>query len=264
MQPAKFRTYKCGVIKSKHDPRDLVAESIYSSRLRLLFPESVDLRPDLQPVIDQGPTNTCAAQTAACIKEWQEKQDVKLNEHFAPQFIYNLRSNIPEEGMYPRDVMKILSKYGCCTEKSLPFNSCDKKEDIKQPAYDEAKRYLIKSYAQINTIDGVKAALLKNGPCLIAFPCYNFGETFWKPVNQFEKLQGGHAVTIVGYTKDAFIIRNSWGSDWGDKGYTYYPFSQFGMHWEIWGCIDEKSPTPDFDGSTVPVIPSVIKKGWCC
>ncbi len=33
--------------------------------------------------------------------------------------------------------------------------------------------------------------------------------------------QGGHAVALVGYTKDRFIVRNSWGLSWGDKGYGY-------------------------------------------
>ena len=32
---------------------------------------------------------------------------------------------------------------------------------------------------------------------------------------------GGHAVALVGYTPDAFIVRNSWGTGWGDKGFAY-------------------------------------------
>lgn len=30
-----------------------------------------------------------------------------------------------------------------------------------------------------------------------------------------------HAVTIVGYTKDAWIVKNSWGTEWGEDGYIY-------------------------------------------
>jgi hypothetical protein len=33
--------------------------------------------------------------------------------------------------------------------------------------------------------------------------------------------RGGHAVSIVGYTADRFIVRNSWGTPWGDKGFGY-------------------------------------------
>jgi C1A family cysteine protease len=33
--------------------------------------------------------------------------------------------------------------------------------------------------------------------------------------------RGGHAVALVGYTPDRFIVRNSWGTTWGDKGFGY-------------------------------------------
>ena len=34
-------------------------------------------------------------------------------------------------------------------------------------------------------------------------------------------VRGGHAVCIVGYTADRFIVRNSWGTGWGDGGFAY-------------------------------------------
>lgn len=42
-----------------------------------------------------------------------------------------------------------------------------------------------------------------------------------------ERMVGGHAVCAVGYddTKKYFIIRNSWGDTWGDKGYFYMPYA---------------------------------------
>ncbi|WP_019507844.1 C1 family peptidase [Pleurocapsa sp. PCC 7319] len=36
-----------------------------------------------------------------------------------------------------------------------------------------------------------------------------------------ETVRGGHAIAIVGYSADRFIIRNSWGTSWGDQGYAY-------------------------------------------
>jgi C1A family cysteine protease len=42
-----------------------------------------------------------------------------------------------------------------------------------------------------------------------------------------EKLVGGHAVLAVGYDhpREQFIVRNSWGADWGMQGYCTMPYS---------------------------------------
>ena len=41
-----------------------------------------------------------------------------------------------------------------------------------------------------------------------------------------ERFLGGHAVLLVGYDKnrECYIVRNSWGKNWGDSGYFYMPF----------------------------------------
>lgn len=52
---------------------------------------------------------------------------------------------------------------------------------------------------------------------------------------------GGHAVLLVGYDGDAdvpghFIMRNSWGGDWGEEGYAYLPDAYIEMHGlQAWG-----------------------------
>ena len=86
----------------------------------------------------------------------------------------------------------------------------------------------------------LKTSLHQNGPCYIALPCYNYGTRFWKQGNSDNSL-GGHAVTVVGYNKDGFILRNSWGDKWGDKGYCIYYYEDWGAHWEIWTVLDLKS-----------------------
>ena len=249
---------------SPFDKRDWMAETIYSENIQL--PETVDYRFQLHAVRNQGLQGTCAAQTAACMKEWQEKKDVDFNQYMSPQFIYNNRENQISEGMYGRDVMRILSNLGSCSEKSYPYHRIDVPEGIDKKVYDEAKNYKIKSYAQVNTIDGLKKALYVNGPCYISFIVYNNGIKMWKP-KKGDKRLGGHAMTVVGYNKDGFIIRNSWGPYWGDKGYCYYPYSEWGSHMEIWTTIDDMSYQ---EPEVTPVDPTPIdnnkprRRRRCC
>lgn len=232
--------------RSPSDRRDWIAESIYPAKDELKLPKELDLRKDLQPIRSQGKQGSCVAQAGSCMKEWQEKQDVGLNEYFSPQFIYNYRSIYPKSGMYGRDLMKILTEKGCCREIYFPYGTDKDKNDTSTIAKRDALNYKIKSYALVNTIDGVKKALYKNGPCVILLPTYpDAGNTFWKPRNPGDKRKGGHAVTIVGYNKKGLILRNSWGNDWADKGYIIFPYEDFGIQWEIYCTIDEKSSEPD-------------------
>jgi C1A family cysteine protease len=222
--------------KSPVDPRDFMLEAIYPDAV--LLPDIWDLRPEMQSIRDQGNQGTCSAQTAAAMKEWQEKIDVGFNGYMSPQFVYNLRTG-GEEGMTPKDTMEILYKIGIVPESYYPYETRKKiaEKDLKY-----AEPYRILGYAQINTIDALKKALYANGPCYIAFPVYNSDKMeFWKQESTTQEMQGGHAVTCVGFLKDCFIIRNSWSTAWGDSGYTYFKFADWGMQWEAWTTLDADS-----------------------
>lgn len=228
---------------SPNDGRDWVGESLYPVTTKC--PKTLDLRPELKDVRNQGSQGSCLAQSAACMKEWQEKKDIEFTGYMSPQFIYNLREN-KGPGMYGRDAMKILSKIGVCNEDDYTYGRIDTREELiaNNEVIAKALNHKIKSYARVFTIDATKKALYQNGPCLICFPVYNYGVEMWKQSNKDEKMKGGHAMTIVGYTKTGFIIRNSWGDNWADKGYCYYPFKQWGSHWEVWTTIDNESIKP--------------------
>jgi C1A family cysteine protease len=242
-------TFKLNVNPSEPDKRDFVAEAIYPENAS--FPETLDLRPSLLPVRNQGSQGTCSAQVASCMKEYQEFRNQGLkgdDDKMSPQFIYNLREDIDEGGMTPRETMKLLQKDGICREAIYPYGSDDVPDNIPEDAYQDALNFKIENYAQINTIDGVKTALYTNGVCYICFPVYNQTAQMWKPA-QGETNLGGHAMAIVGYNKQGFIIRNSWGSEWADSGYTIYPYEDWGSHYEIWTTIDTQSAWPIFDVS---------------
>ena len=230
------------IYPSPEDERDFM----YINRISLVadahpLPSIVDHRKSLPPVRDQGKEGACAAFAGACMKEYQERVDVQFREHLSPWYIYLQRPNIETDGMYLRDLMKILQKQGICTEKRCKYMT---NNYISPFAHDEARNFRIASYAQVTSIDELKKALFIHGPCIAAFPVYEFSTKFWrKPKDPKASVLGGHAVAIVGYDdkKQAFLVRNSWGRTWGLLGYTWYPYSEWGSHWEIWSSVDSRS-----------------------
>lgn len=247
-------TYICNLKNSVADTRDY----IYIGNLNKI-PEILDYRNELQPIRNQGSQGTCFAQTAACVKEWQEYKNNKFIQYFSPQFFYNNRFNNydndtnNDEGMYSRDVMKLLKNIGICSEEIYPYGKIEDKSKISSEIYQEAKLNVIKSYARINSLIDLKKSLYENGPCLIAFPVYNYSSQFW--INNNNTMKGGHATTVVGYNKEGFIIRNSWGPDWGNNGYCNYTYADWGSHWEIWTTIDDKSYIEPIYDSSPDIIP---------
>ena len=236
---------------SPDDSRDFIFTSQTTSNDD--FPETLDLRDNLMPVRNQGKQGTCYAQSAACMKEWQERKDYGLKSYLSPQFFYNIRPNKYDEndsndsGMYGRDVMKLLKTYGICPEIVYPYGKIEDKKDIPKEIFEKAKHNIIDTYARINTINDLKLSLYLNGPALIGFPVYNYTGQMWiKDKN--DKYRGGHAMTIVGYNEKGFIIRNSWGDKWNGDGYTIYYYEDWKSHWEIWSTVDKKNviiPEPE-------------------
>jgi hypothetical protein len=242
------------VIKSPDDNRDFLYSSVCPATAEDPLPDVFDLRPELTEVRNQGGQGSCVGQSCATIKEWQERQDVNFTKHMSPQFIYDSRINLSGSGMHPRDAMSILRKQGCPPESDYPYRRWAKdrhtKSEIKPEVYTSAERYKIKHYARIQTLDDLRRALVVSGPCLIAVPVYNQGPEMWKS-GPGSRYGGGHAMAIVGYDdiEEHFIIRNSWGKSWGDRGYCYFKYEDWGCQWEVWSAVDELTGEPNEDDS---------------
>jgi hypothetical protein len=246
-----YSQYKLNVKRSPIDKRDWKAAAIYP---RITLPKIVDYRPQMQPVRDQGQQGSCLAMAGEGMKEYQERMDVGLNEYMSPQFLYNLREDPSTDGMFGRDLMEILKEKGICTEAMFRYGTMGLPP---MEALMNASLYKIANYALVNTIDELKTALYLNGPCVICVPVYNYGPRMWKQMPG-DIFLGGHGMCLAGYNDDLKIFndRNSWGPDWGDRGYTEFPFEDFGLQWELWSSIDVKSNPP-----IPPVPPEPVKKG---
>jgi hypothetical protein len=204
-------------------------------------PEYLDLRNYMLPIRNQGPKGSCVAHAVCAMKEYQDIKEGVLNEYLSPWFVYLLRKDNLSSGMTIKDALEILKTRGVCKEKNFPYEKALTKYQISFIDSYEAKNFRIIDYSYLSTLKEIKISLNKKGPCIISLPCYNSTSTFWKKNNN-DKLLGDHAVCVVGYDKDkGLLIRNSWGENWGEKGYTWFPYSDWGIQLEAWTTLDDKS-----------------------
>jgi hypothetical protein len=235
-----------GALRSPASDTDFIFEHRASAQRNFYvaqMPESYDMRQNSQPSRDQGDRETCAAHAAAAIKEIQENRDSGFKEQMSTEFIYHHRVNKPSPGMYGRDVFKILAQIGSVPERLYPGLAVEPAAEPAPPsqaAYQLAANYKIATFARITTIDGLKKALLEMGPCYLQLPLFAGRPCFWR-AKKGEQSSCGHAVAVVGYDRNGFILKNSWGPHWNGDGCVTFPYSDWSIHWECWASIDEKS-----------------------
>tara|TARA_R110001599_G_scaffold174976_1_gene366959 strand:- start:5397 stop:6239 length:843 start_codon:yes stop_codon:yes gene_type:complete len=239
--------------KSPHDERDFLYDQICAEHPPL--PKTFSLRENMFPVRQQGQQGSCVAQTLAAIQEYNNQGDILLKGHLSPQFIYDCRPrNI--RGMNCRSAMKFLHQHGVPLEKTHPYrnNTTDIKPkglvNFQRFIKDEAYVYRTENYAQVLTVYDLKNAIYNDGPCLISVPVYGkivlssskkpkyrTDVDMWQKKNGYQKV-GGHAMTVVGWDLNGFIIRNSWGPSWGNRGHCNFPFNAWGRQYEVWSAVD--------------------------
>ena len=128
-------------------------------------------------------------------------------------------------------------------EVDIPYtytydNRSDKSLDGQDPG--EAFNFMksegkIKVFSRIGTLDSLKEAIVANGPCSLAMVVRDAERTdFW---NGGSTQPIGHAVAVIGYTKNSLVIKNSWGYSYGDSGLWYLPFEEFNAVREAWTII---------------------------
>ena len=193
-------------------------EQIYSIKQGIKIPEAYTYEPYMSPVLNQGNESTCVPCSISAHLNWNHNITVKTNKvdnGINIKEIYSIRADKNAEGMTIKEALHYLYKHGVST-KVGPMK--------------------IRKYALLKSELSLKQAILMNGPCLAALRVYNFGYEFWD--KNLGEYQGGHCISIIGWNKNGFIIRNSWGASWGNKGYTLIPYEDFSQILEMWTIID--------------------------
>jgi C1A family cysteine protease len=234
-----METHQYGWIPDSPDHRDYQFAAL--DQVLPTLPPQIDLTDLCPPVYDQGnKLRSCTANAIAAAVEFDLMKQ-KLNV-FVPSRLflyYNVRAMAgtvnSDAGASIRDGIKSVATQGNCPDPLWPYDVT--KFAVKPPAncYAEATKYKVVNYQSVpQGFNQLKGCLASGYPFVFGIKVYQSLDN--RTVKQTghapmpapgEKLLGNHAVMAVGYddSNQWFMVRNSWGTEWGLKGYFTLPYS---------------------------------------
>ncbi len=220
------------------------------------LPSSADLREWFSPVEDQGQLGACTAHAGVGMVEYFEKRAFGKHIDASRLFLYKVSRNMlhwtGDTGAFLRTTMGALVLFGVPPEEYWPYRIADSEKEPSAFCYAFARNYQAISYYRLDPPGTKKEDLLKQIKTNLAAGLPSmFGVTVYSSYDQAdktgkipyptqgEKTVGGHAIVAAGYddrmkikntrpgtkeTTGALLIRNSWGTGWGDNGCGWLPY----------------------------------------
>jgi hypothetical protein len=226
-------TQGTGWLEEKEDPRDYGPNLLEGwKKTRRVF-KSLEKILDVPVILNQRALPSCVVNATAYGLMIESGVKIVPSRHF---MFYNSRKKHQKKvhltGTYVRTCVKQLMKMGVPREKVWPYKTTTVNRQPPVPAYMKAYKAKdgvyckIKSYGG-NRVQDILTAITMERPVVfgakIAREFYGYRKgILHKPKT---KIKGGHALTIVGYSKchDGYKFRvvNSWGTGWGEGGYCW-------------------------------------------
>jgi C1A family cysteine protease len=231
-----------------------------------------DLRPWCSPIEDQGNLGSCVENAKAGLVEYYWKRAFGKYIDVSRLFMYKVDRNLlswqGDTGMYIRTAMGGLVLFGAPPEKYWPYEIADFDLEPSAFCYSLAQNFQALKYYRLDPPGTFPTSLLSQIKSYVGagLPPM-FGFTVFSSIMQAddgkipypcsrEDVLGGHAVVCVGFvddlviknphcgleTKGALLIRNSWGTGWGEVGYGWLPYEYVlkGLAVDWWSLLSNE------------------------
>ncbi|UCG59189.1 MAG: hypothetical protein JSU70_06700 [Phycisphaerales bacterium] len=226
------------------------------------LPKKIDHRDSCSPIEDQGNLGSCTANACAGMVEYMERRAAGRHIDASRLFMYKVTRNLlgwqGDTGAFLRTTMQALVLFGMPPEEWWPYDISTFDYEPEAFLYAYAANYKALQYLRLDppglssneVLDYLKAAIRVGYAIMFGFSTYSsLGWDADIPYpGPMDTLDGGHAVLTVGYddghkfdggSQGALLIRNSWGKDWGDRGYGWLPYDYVldGLATDFWTCF---------------------------
>lgn len=220
----------------------------------------------LSPVMNQGNCGSCVAFAAVATLEAQTSIAAGipwLRPTFSSQMLFACGGGGCDTGWYPESAANFLQRTGVPDEACMPYTSGSTGHDLScsQKCADSGSRtFKVAGYQTTGgfwgggSVEDVLKALTQ-GPVMTTMRVFGDFMTYSSGIYKHVtgEMLGGHAISIVGFdrAKRAWLIRNSWGKEWGMGGFAWVSWDDTsGVGSETWsfdiastqGHVTVKSP----------------------
>lgn len=247
--------------------KTILAKSKPLKNAKKSLPKDTDLRQWCSPIEHQGILGSCTAQAGVGLLEYFQRRAYGKHLDGSRRFLYKVTRKLlgwefeGDTGAYLRTTMKAMVIFGVPPERFWPYRIADYNEEPSPFCFSFAQNFKSIHYYRLDphgmagddVLEGVKIHLAGGLPAMFGFAVYNSmpgtdaGTGDIPFPSATDQQVGGHAVVAVGYDDKrqiggdtgALLIRNSWGTRWGEQGYGWLPYSYVlsGLAFDFWTLV---------------------------